>query len=97
MGISWGRFALGKFQSLSRDHLQFAELFIKNRSNIKEMERELGVSYPTVRSRLEFSKCAEKEGVDLDQLFDMIQSGTEGKLVDVIDSEEREHVEVHVE
>ena len=48
-----GRFALGKFHSLSREQLQFAELFIKNRGNIKEMERELGVSYPTVRGRLE--------------------------------------------
>jgi hypothetical protein len=48
-----GQFALGKFHSLSRDQLQFAELFIKNRGNIKEMERELGVSYPTVRGRLE--------------------------------------------
>jgi len=48
-----GRFSLGKFQSLSKEQLQFAELFIKNRGNIKEMERELGVSYPTVRSRLD--------------------------------------------
>ncbi len=48
-----GQFSLGKFQSLSKEQLQFAELFIKNRGNIKEMERELGVSYPTVRGRLE--------------------------------------------
>ncbi len=48
-----GRFALGKFQSLSKEQLQFAELFIKNRGNIKDMERELGISYPTVRGRLE--------------------------------------------
>lgn len=48
-----GRFALGRFQTLTPEQLQFAELFIKNRGNIKEMERELGVSYPTVRGRLE--------------------------------------------
>lgn len=48
-----GRFALGKFQALSREQLQFAEVFIRNRGNIKEMERELGISYPTVRGRLD--------------------------------------------
>ena len=48
-----GRFALGRFHALSKEQLQFAELFIRNRGNIKEMERDLGVSYPTVRSRLD--------------------------------------------
>lgn len=28
------------------------EIFVRNRGNVKEMERELGISYPTVRSRL---------------------------------------------
>lgn len=48
-----GSFALGRFQALSREQLQFAEVFIRNRGNIKEVERELGISYPTVRSRLD--------------------------------------------
>lgn len=48
-----GRFALGKFHSLSREQLQFAEVFIRNRGNIKDVERELGISYPTVRGRLD--------------------------------------------
>ena len=48
-----GQFALGRFHGLSREQLQFAELFIKNRGNIKDMERELGISYPTVRGRLD--------------------------------------------
>jgi len=29
------------------------EVFIKNRGNIKEIEKELGISYPTVRGKLE--------------------------------------------
>jgi len=37
---------------LSQESLEFIEIFVKNRGNIKEMERELGISYPTVRSRL---------------------------------------------
>ena len=32
--------------------MHFLEIFVKNRGNIKEMERELGQSYPTLRSKL---------------------------------------------
>jgi hypothetical protein len=38
---------------LSRAQLDFVEVFLKNRGNIREVERELGVSYPTVRARLD--------------------------------------------
>jgi hypothetical protein len=31
----------------------FVEIFIRSRGNIKEVERALGISYPTVRGRLE--------------------------------------------
>lgn len=48
-----GRFELCKFCSLSREQQQFVEIFIKCRGNIREVERELGISYPTVRSRLD--------------------------------------------
>jgi hypothetical protein len=41
-----------RFCRLSQESLDFIEIFVKNRGNIKEMERELGISYPTVRSRL---------------------------------------------
>lgn len=46
-------FALSKFDYLSDDELHFTETFIKCRGNIKEVEKELGISYPTVRSRLD--------------------------------------------
>ncbi|HHY18263.1 MAG TPA: DUF2089 domain-containing protein [Firmicutes bacterium] len=48
-----GMFELCKFCGLSAEHKAFAEVFIKNRGNIREVEKELGISYPTVRSRLE--------------------------------------------
>lgn len=48
-----GTFALDKFARLSREQLEFIEVFIKSRGNIKEVERELGISYPTVRGRLD--------------------------------------------
>jgi len=48
-----GRFRLGRFQRLSTDQLGFVETFIKNRGIIKDVEAELGISYPTVRARLD--------------------------------------------
>jgi len=48
-----GSFAMEKFSRLSPEQLQFVETFLKVRGNIKEMERELGISYPTVRARLD--------------------------------------------
>lgn len=48
-----GRFAVCKFCQLPPEQKAFAEVFIKCRGNIKEVEKELGISYPTVRSRLE--------------------------------------------
>jgi hypothetical protein len=38
---------------LSAAQIDFIEVFIKNRGVIREVERELGVSYPTVRARLD--------------------------------------------
>lgn len=35
------------------EQVEFVEVFIKCRGNIKEVEKELGISYPTVRNRLE--------------------------------------------
>jgi hypothetical protein len=33
--------------------LAFLRLFVSRRGNLREVERELGVSYPTVRARLD--------------------------------------------
>jgi len=48
-----GHFRPCKFCTLSNKNKDFAEIFIKNRGNIKEIERELGVSYPTVKGKLD--------------------------------------------
>lgn len=39
--------------SLGRRELEFIELFVRLRGNIKEVEKALGVSYPTVRGMLD--------------------------------------------
>ncbi|MGC4190976.1 MAG: DUF2089 domain-containing protein [Thermomicrobiales bacterium] len=48
-----GHFRLNRFSRLSPDHLAFLETFVKNRGIIKDVEAELGISYPTVRARLD--------------------------------------------
>ena len=48
-----GRFQLPRLLRLSPEQLQFVELFVRCRGVIRDLERELGVSYPTVRSRLD--------------------------------------------
>ena len=47
-----GHFNTGAFDRLSPDQLGFAETFIRNEGKLNRMEKELGLSYPTLRSRL---------------------------------------------
>ena len=48
-----GHFTVSRLAFLPDSDLAFVEVFLKARGNIKEVERELGISYPTVRSRLD--------------------------------------------
>ena len=48
-----GRFEPCRFCQLPSEYLSFIEVFLRSRGNIKEVERELGISYPTVRNRLD--------------------------------------------
>lgn len=48
-----GEFSMPALLRLSPAQLDFVEVFIKNRGSIRDVERELGVSYPTVRGRLD--------------------------------------------
>ncbi|MDY2632120.1 DUF2089 domain-containing protein [Clostridium sp.] len=46
-------FEFSKFEYLSKEQLKFIEVFIMCRGNIKDVEKELGISYPTVRAKLD--------------------------------------------
>jgi hypothetical protein len=48
-----GEFGVGRFGRLSKEQLALLESFLRARGNLKEMERELGISYPTVRGRVD--------------------------------------------
>lgn len=48
-----GEFGVGRFGRLSHEQMALLESFLRSRGNLKEMERMLGISYPTVRARVE--------------------------------------------
>ena len=48
-----GSFELSRFMRLAPEQLYFVETFIRNRGKIKDVEEELGISYPTVVARLD--------------------------------------------
>lgn len=48
-----GHFTGCDFCGLSNEEAAFVLTFLKCRGNIKDVEKELGISYPTVRSRLD--------------------------------------------
>jgi hypothetical protein len=47
-----GHFELGRLYQLTPEQLGFVETFIRCEGKITRVEQELGISYPTVRSRL---------------------------------------------
>jgi hypothetical protein len=74
-------FELSKFSYLSKEQLNFAEIFIKCRGNIKDVEKELKISYPTVRAKIEdlvaalgYKQVADKSP-DTKEIMDKLESG----------------------
>lgn len=53
-----GRFNPCMFCRLTDEQKRFTAVFLDCRGNIREVERELGISYPTVRNRLEEVRAA---------------------------------------
>src|SRR5687767_13708660 len=60
-----GVFGLGRLQALTTEQVQFVETFIKNRGKIKDVEKELDVSYPTVVARL--NEVVRAMGYEVDE------------------------------
>ncbi|MBA2666741.1 MAG: DUF2089 domain-containing protein [Trueperaceae bacterium] len=60
-----GRFVPNEFALLPSDHTEFLRLFVKVRGNLKEAERIMGVSYPTVRLR--FDNLLKALGYEVDE------------------------------
>ena len=48
-----GRFTPGKLATLSEEQLTFVQIFLRARGNLSEIEKVLGISYPTIRNKLD--------------------------------------------
>ncbi len=53
-----GSFAPCRFCTLEERHMTLIEAFLRGRGSIKEVEKALGVSYPTVKNMLEAALTA---------------------------------------
>lgn len=77
-----GSFKLDKFSYLSKEQKYFIEVFLKNRGNIKEIEKDLGISYPTVKKNLEnvinalgYGEIAENENLNKEAILEKLSNG----------------------
>lgn len=80
-----GHFQLCRFCRLTEDQKNFLDAFIKCRGNIKEVEKELGISYPTVKNKLDdlasaLGYKAEPEIVDPDKRKDVLSKLDSGDI-----------------
>ncbi|MBI9011064.1 MAG: DUF2089 domain-containing protein [Clostridiales bacterium] len=77
-----GTFKLDKFSYLSKEQKYFIEVFLKNRGNIKEIEKDLGISYPTVKKNLEnvinalgYGEIAESANLNKEKILEKLSNG----------------------
>ncbi len=82
-----GSFETCKFCQLTNEQRDFMETFIRCRGNIKEVERELGISYPTVRGRLDslitalgYRVDTEEQEVDASRRREILESLNKGEI-----------------
>lgn len=84
-----GDFHVSEFSKLDDKQLDFIKTFIKTKGNIKEMEKELGISYPTVRTRLDEISAAlgiesgdesKKDNADILEMLEKGELGIEEAL-----------------
>ena len=76
------KFELSKFDYLNSEQLSFVEVFLKSRGNIKDVEKELGISYPTVRAKLDevittlgYTVVKQKPSIDKKEVIDLLEKG----------------------
>ena len=80
-----GEFENCEFCNLSEENLEFLRSFIRCRGIIKDVEKELGISYPTVRSRLdrliaELGYGEAKAKSRDEKRYDVLEAVKEGRM-----------------
>ncbi|MDD4224661.1 MAG: DUF2089 domain-containing protein [Candidatus Cloacimonetes bacterium] len=74
-----GSFSQSWLGALDPRQLEFVKLFIIVQGNIKEMEKHLGISYPTVKSRLaEIIRLIVSESPSVEDFGDILSDLEQG-------------------
>ena len=78
-----GHFSVGAFDRLSPEQLAFAEKFIYHEGKLNRLEEDLGLSYPTLRSRLqELRRAMGFEIADADEAAFTVSDEDRRKILD---------------
>ncbi|MFV2084798.1 DUF2089 domain-containing protein [Micromonospora sp. LOL_021] len=85
-----GQFEPPQLAQLSADDQVFVAAFVRSHGSIKEMERIFGVSYPTVKSRL--NRIAEQ--LDFVEQLDIADTGPTSASAEVVDRLRRGEITV---
>jgi len=78
-----GAFPMSRLADLPVEHQRFIEMFVLAGGNLKEIAAQVGVSYPTIRSRLDKvidalrSSIAKTQTVE-GNVLDAVESGQTG-------------------
>ncbi len=82
-----GHFDVGRLGRLSGEQLAFVETFIRCEGKLNRVERELGMSYPTLRARLTeiirrmgFDVGPEDEGMSVEERHSILDDLAKGKI-----------------
>lgn len=79
-----GRFEPNIFSLLDDSDTEFLLVFLRCRGSIKDVEKELGISYPTVRGKLD--RLIQSLGLNPIQTVDGDEKAKELKKKDVLDA-----------
>lgn len=76
-----GSFQQTGFSELNDEQIEFIKVFLVSHGSIKEVEKRLGISYPTVKNRLsEIVKVLTGTELEKPQSYDVLEMIEEGDL-----------------
>ena len=81
-----GRYEATRFARLSPESLRFIEIFIKNRGNVKQMERELNESYWAIRAKLD--EVIKELGFEVEPAEDEGHTAQRREILEQLDRKE---------
>ncbi len=77
-----GRIPIPRLARLAVEQREFIELFVRSSGSLKAVATKLGISYPTVRNRLNkvIAALAEEEKTERDTRREILNAIEEGKI-----------------